>query len=191
VIPGHANIPLLPDSDLFLYRSHAQAILRRYYRVSHEIGRLPSLLGGVVFRARVTSYRLHTFEDLVIFVHDVERCLMQLPDFRRQVIMHVIFQGYNPAESAHILGCTHRTARRALARAIDELTCMFLQREILCLFPSHMPEDINSASPPQRALESSPPRRDGKRTGRDRQPAFLAGACAHRKMLSRPRFRQK
>ncbi len=52
---------LPPDSDLFLYRSHAQAILRRYYRVSHEIGRLPSLLGGQVFRARVTSYRLHTF----------------------------------------------------------------------------------------------------------------------------------
>ena len=152
-------LPLPPDADLFLYRSHAQAILRRYYRVSHEIGRLPSLLGGEIFRARVTSYRLHTFEDLVIFVHDVERCLMRLPDFRRKAVVHVIFQGFNPAEAARILGCTHRTARRALGRAMDDLSRMFLQRGILCLFPAHLPEAHESESPPQRAFESSPPRR--------------------------------
>jgi|SRR5271169_6008166 len=42
---------------------------------SIETGRLPSLLGRAFFRAKVTSYTMVTFEDRVIFVHDIEKCL--------------------------------------------------------------------------------------------------------------------
>jgi hypothetical protein len=39
---------------------------------------LPSILGLQFFRSPVTSYRAASFEDIVIFVHDVERSLEQL-----------------------------------------------------------------------------------------------------------------
>jgi len=55
------------------YRGRTMALLRRYFRMSLDIGRLPSLLGREFFRARVTSYRVHSFEDVVILVHDAVR----------------------------------------------------------------------------------------------------------------------
>jgi hypothetical protein len=63
------------NPDLWLYRERTVALLKRYLRLSVEVGRLPSLLGREFFRARVTSYRMASFEDAVIFVHDVEHCL--------------------------------------------------------------------------------------------------------------------
>src|SRR3954467_11204472 len=70
-----------PKQELFSYHDRTIALLKRYFRMSLEIGRMPSVLGREVFRARVTSYRVHTFEDAVIFVHDVEKCLEQLDPF--------------------------------------------------------------------------------------------------------------
>ena len=58
-----------------IYRARTVTMLRRYMRYSIETGRLPSLLGREFFRAKVTSYTVVTFEDRVIFVHDMERCL--------------------------------------------------------------------------------------------------------------------
>jgi hypothetical protein len=49
-------------------------------------GRLPSLLGREFFRTRVTSYHAGTFEDAVIFVHDVASGLAQLGGFENKLI---------------------------------------------------------------------------------------------------------
>ena len=68
----------VPADELRMYRSHTLSVLRRYFRMSLELGRLPSLVGREIFRARVTSYRSHSFEDLVIFVTDVEHCVERL-----------------------------------------------------------------------------------------------------------------
>ena len=80
----------VPTQELSLYHDKTIALLRRYFRMSLEIGRMPSVLGREVFRARVTSYRVRTFEDAVIFVHDVEKCLEQVEPFSRQLIARVI-----------------------------------------------------------------------------------------------------
>jgi hypothetical protein len=66
------------DPDLWLYRERTVALLRRYLRISIEVGRLPSLLGRELFRSKVTSYRMSSFEDGVIFVHDVEQAVDKL-----------------------------------------------------------------------------------------------------------------
>jgi len=60
--------PEIPEgrSDLWLYRERTVMMLRRYMRLSVEVGRLPSLLGREFFRSRVTSYSASTFEDTVI-----------------------------------------------------------------------------------------------------------------------------
>src|SRR5215468_12744284 len=51
-----------PNPDLWLYRRNTEAILRRLFRMSLEVGRLPSILGNEFFRTKVTSYRVACFE---------------------------------------------------------------------------------------------------------------------------------
>ncbi len=63
------------ERELSLYRDRTVLLLRRYMRLSLEAGRLPSLLGRECFRTRFSAYLTHTFEDVVIFVHNVERSL--------------------------------------------------------------------------------------------------------------------
>jgi hypothetical protein len=52
--------------ELAFYRKYTEGMLRRYVRLSMEAGRAPSLLGREMFRGKVTSYRVHSFEDVVI-----------------------------------------------------------------------------------------------------------------------------
>ncbi len=49
------------DPDAWLYRERTIALLRRFLRISLEVGRLPSLLGRELFRSKVTSYRMSSF----------------------------------------------------------------------------------------------------------------------------------
>ena len=80
-------------------------------RYSLETGRLPSLLGREFFRAKVTSYTVVTFEDRVIFVHDMEKCLDKLDEFSRQLIARHILQEHEQAATGKLLNCTERTVR--------------------------------------------------------------------------------
>src|SRR5271157_6343599 len=97
------------EQERRVYRGRTVAMLRRYMRYSIETGRLPSLLGREFFRAKVTSYTVVTFEDRVIFVHDVEMCLERLDEFSRRVLSRVVLQEYEQEEAAHLLGCTRMT----------------------------------------------------------------------------------
>jgi DNA-directed RNA polymerase specialized sigma24 family protein len=103
--------------------------------MSLEIGRMPSVLGREVFRSRVTSYRVHTFEDSVIFVHDVERCVERLQPFSRQLIARVILQDYTQEEAAALLGCARMTVYRLLPGALDEISAIFLETKLLAPLP--------------------------------------------------------
>ena len=125
----------LPDRDLWPYRERTIALLKRYLRISIEVGRLPSLLGRELFRSKVTSYRMSSFEDAVIFVHDVERALAQLDGFAKQVIATVIFQDYNQDEAAEVLRCARRTICRVFPEAVDQVTETFLKGGLLNRLP--------------------------------------------------------
>ncbi len=117
--------------DICLYRDRTLALLRRYFRLSIELGRVPALLGREFFRSKVTSYRMHNFEDVVIFVHDVERCLEELDVFSRTLIARLALQEHTQAEAAKILGCTERTIERRYPEALDELSEILLRRRLL------------------------------------------------------------
>jgi DNA-directed RNA polymerase specialized sigma24 family protein len=119
------------DNGLWRYRERTMALLRRYMRISVETGRLPSLLGREFFRTRVTAYHVSTFEDAVIFVHDIERCLEQLDRFKQEMLAKVVLQEYSQWEAAHLLGCTLRTLERCFPDAVDSLTRIFLRSGIL------------------------------------------------------------
>ena len=108
------------------YRGRAVAMLRRYMRYSIETGRLPSLLGREFFRAKVTSYTVVTFEDRVIFVHDMEKCLAKLDEFSRQLIARHILQEHDQAATGKLLHCTERTVRAYVPVVLDMLVEILL-----------------------------------------------------------------
>jgi predicted DNA-binding protein (UPF0251 family) len=124
------------DPDLWLYRDRTVALLKRYLRFSVEVGRLPSLLGREFFRTKVSSYRVGTFEDAVIFVHDVEKCLEKLDRFEQELIATVVLQDYTQDEAAQLMGCWRRTIGRRFPEALDRLSEAFLEGGLLVRLPA-------------------------------------------------------
>ena len=110
-----------------IYRGRTVKMLRRYMRYSIETGRLPSLLGREFFRAPVTPYNMVTFEDRVIFVHDMETCLNKLDDFSRELIGRHILQEHDQEATARLLHCTSRTVRTYVPMALDLLSEILLE----------------------------------------------------------------
>ncbi len=132
------------DPDLWLYRDRTVGLLRRYVRLSVEVGRLPSLLGREFFRTRVTSYSATTFEDAVIFVHDVKRCLEKLDEFENKLIAKIVFQDYTQDEAAVLLGCWRRTVGRRFPETLDRLSEIFLQSGLLERLPAVSAEPLET-----------------------------------------------
>ena len=60
----------------------------------------------------MTSYRMTSFEDGVIFVHDVEHALEHLNAFSQQLVATIVFQDYTQDEAAEVLHCARRTVCR-------------------------------------------------------------------------------
>ena len=110
-----------------IYRARTVTMLRRYMKYSIETGRLPSLLGQEFFRAKVSAYSVVTFEDRVIFVHDMEKCLQRLDEFSRELIARHVLQEHDQAATAKLLHCTERTVRRLAPVAIDQLCEIMLK----------------------------------------------------------------
>jgi|SRR5215470_17430421 len=120
-----------PEIDLWFYRQRTVSLLKRYARASVEIGRLPSLLGRECFRARLTSYSMKNFEDVVIFVHDMEQAINKLEPLQRRVVGMSVLEDYSPAEVARLLGCSMRSVERFIPDAIDELSRVLLMAGLL------------------------------------------------------------
>ena len=130
-LPSPRSTPSEPIETLAFYRKHTEALLRRYMQFSMEMGRTPSVLGNCVFRGRVSSYRFHSFEDPVIFVLDIEKCIKRLDPYAQSLIGRIALQEYSQGETAAILGQSLRSVVRRYAEAIDLLTGMFLRCGLL------------------------------------------------------------
>jgi hypothetical protein len=120
-----------PVADKAYYRRYTEALLRRYQRMSMEAGRAPSLLGRELFRGRVTGYQVHSFEDVVIFVHDVEKYLARLPAEEKYLIERIALQEYTQDETVELTGVERRTMLRRYRDALDRLTTILLEKGLL------------------------------------------------------------
>lgn len=120
-----------PVAEVAFYRKYTEGMLRRYMYRSMEIGRVPSLLGDFSFRGRSSSRRAYTFEDSLVFVHDVERCLSRLNPLERELVGRIALQEYTQAEAAELLGMSVRTVVRRYADALDRLTHIFLRLKLM------------------------------------------------------------
>jgi Sigma-70, region 4 len=127
--------PPAPDSPrephMESYRQYTEALLHRYFKMSLEVGKVPSLVGHEIFRGNVTSYRVGNFVDAVIFVADVDRCLQRLDKEQRDLIERMAIQQYSLLETATTLGIAPRTVVRRYGQALDCLTRAFLDAEML------------------------------------------------------------
>ena len=108
-----------PPAELAFYRKYTEGMLRRYMYRSMEIGRVPSLLGDFSFRGKSSSRKSYTFEDSVIFVHDVERCLARLNAIERELVARIALQEYTLVEAAELTGMSVRTVVRRYMGALD------------------------------------------------------------------------
>ncbi len=124
------------EMDLCPYRKRTVGLLRRYARASVEVGRLPSLLGREFFRTRVTSYTMRNFEDVVIFVTDMEQAIERLNGIEKKILAMNVLEEYSIDEVARLLGCTSRNVRRLLQGALDQLSRILLAGGLMEEMPS-------------------------------------------------------
>jgi DNA-directed RNA polymerase specialized sigma24 family protein len=122
-----------PVVTLSFYRKHTERTLRRYLYASMQVGRSPSILGDPVARGWCSSRPVRTFEDAVIFVLDVERCLDKLGSLDRQLLSRIVLQEYTQAEAATLIGMSARSVAYKFPEALDRLTEKLLESSLLIL----------------------------------------------------------
>jgi hypothetical protein len=118
------------------YRKHTEKMLRRYLYASMLVGRAPAILGEPIGRGWVSSRKVKTFEDAVIFVLDIERCIRKLTPVHQALLSRIVLQEYTYAETAKILGVSERAISYKYKQALDSLTELLLQSDLLILPPS-------------------------------------------------------
>ena len=122
-----------PLVSLGFYRKHTESMLRRYLYASMQVGRAPNILGDPIGRGWCSSRPIRTFEDAVIFVLDVEKCLNQLGSLDRMMLSRIVLQEYTQAEAASLLGMGIRTISYKFPQALDRLTEKLLESGLLVL----------------------------------------------------------
>ncbi|HEX9202177.1 MAG TPA: hypothetical protein VF865_21645 [Acidobacteriaceae bacterium] len=123
--------PLEPQ--VAFYRKYTEALLKRYTRLFMQSGKVPSPMGREMFHARVSSYRMVGFDDVVIFLHDVERSLEKLEPDQQHLIRRISLQEFTIGETAAMLRLPPRTVIRRYGSAIDRLTRVLIDAKILVL----------------------------------------------------------
>ena len=113
--------------EVAFYRKYTEALLRRFMRMSLQVGRVPSILGADPTRGKVSSYRVESFEDAVLFIVDVEKCLKKVSSKAQAVLVRVGLQEYTTTEAAKALGRTEKTVVRQYREGLDELTEILLR----------------------------------------------------------------
>ena len=108
-----------PDVSLAFYRKHTEKMLRRYLYASMLVGRAPAILGEPIGRGWVSSRKVKTFEDAVIFVLDIERCLKKLGHVDQRDSQPDRAAGVHTGRNSCMLGVSVRAISYKYKRALD------------------------------------------------------------------------
>ena len=118
-------------ADAMFFRAQTLAIVRHFYEIACQVGRLPSILGREFFRARVSHHAIPSFEEQAVFVHDVERALGRLNEQDAEVIGLVGLFQYSLDEVAELLGRSRSCVVQRYADSVDRLAELFLEAGLL------------------------------------------------------------
>jgi hypothetical protein len=102
-------------------RVRTMNVLHRFFRTALLVGRMPSLLGREIFRSRATSMPARAFEDAVVFVCDVERCLRELGTIEQGLIAFCILEDRSEWEAARRFQRSQSDVSRRLGQTLDLL----------------------------------------------------------------------
>jgi DNA-directed RNA polymerase specialized sigma24 family protein len=126
------TIPEMVDEmAVQFYRSQAHGLLRRYFYAAMQTSRTASTLQNPNDGGWVSSRPIHSFEDAVIFVRDMERAIEKLPSLDRDILNRVVIQEYTQAEAAQLLGMAARTMAYKFPAALDRLSRKLIEMELL------------------------------------------------------------
>lgn len=122
-----------PELDPYFYRRQTHGMVRRYFYTALQTERIGSTLADASCHGWVSSRPIRSFEDALIFVHDMERCMQSLPSLYRDLLRRIVIQEYTQAEAAPLLGMSERTVAYKLPAALDRLTRKLIDAELLIL----------------------------------------------------------
>ncbi len=150
-----------PRPEMLCYRGQTFALVRHFFELSCQVGRLPSLLGRELFRARVSHHAIPSFELQVVFARDVELCLAKLSDDHAEIITLVGLYDFSHDEVAEMLRCCRAWVTQRFAEAIDSLSEILLQAGLLSESrPDRRQCQVTDRSlPPDVAVPKKPPSR--------------------------------
>jgi len=120
-----------PEPETVCYRGQTLAIVRHFFEMSCQLGRIPSILGREFFRAKISHHAVPSFEDQALFAHDVQQALPKLEDEEVQVLTLVGFYDLALEEAAALLGRTPGCLSQRYADAVARLTQIFLDAGVL------------------------------------------------------------
>ena len=120
-----------PRPEIVCYRGQTLAIVRHFFEISSQVGRLPSLLGREFFRARVSHHSIPSFEDHAVFVRDVELCFARLSEAHAEMITLVGLYAFTREEVSEMLRCSRAWVNNRVAEALDALSEIFLHAGLL------------------------------------------------------------
>lgn len=125
------NRPRTIQPELAFYRKYTEGMLRRYATMSLEAGRVPSLLGREMFRGKVTNYQVNGFDDVVIFLHDLESCMRRLDADQQRLILRIGIQQFTLKEVAKMFRLPLSTVHRMYNETMDSFTGILLEVKLL------------------------------------------------------------
>jgi hypothetical protein len=127
--------PELPEIDprpeMLCFRGQTFALVRHFFELSCQAGRLPSPLGRELFRSRVSHHAIPSFEEQVVFVRDVELCLAKLSEQHSEIITLVGLYDFTHDEVGEMLRCSKAWITQRFAEAIDSLSEILLEAGLL------------------------------------------------------------
>jgi hypothetical protein len=118
-------------ADLLFFRAQTVAIVRHFFEIASQIGRVPSILGREFFRAKVSHHSIPSFEEQAVFVHDVEHALAALNDQDGELVALVGLFHYSLDDVAMMLGRSRSFVTQHFADSIDQLAETFLATGLL------------------------------------------------------------
>jgi len=120
-----------PRPEMLCFRSQTLALVRHFFELSCQVGRLPSLLGREFFRARVSHHSVPSFEDQIVFARDIEICLSRLSDDHAEIVTLVGLYDFSLDEVGEMLRCSKAAVHKWFSEALDYLSEIFLRAGLL------------------------------------------------------------
>jgi hypothetical protein len=120
-----------PRPEMICFRGQTLALVRHFFEISSQMGRISSLLGREFFRSRVSHHAIPSFEEQAVFARDVELCLERLNKDNAEIITLMGLYDLSDEEVAAMIHSSRTYVREWFAEAVDSLSEIFLAAGLL------------------------------------------------------------